>query len=106
MEIPWRTLDDETLERLLAELVTRDGTDYGLQERTTAEKVKGARRSLESGRAQLMWNAELESASLVSVEQVREEERAYRRDAEAAGIGSGTDQQQEQESQTDSSETT
>lgn len=98
MEIPWRELDDETLDRLLSELVTRDGTDYGLREQTTAEKVKGARRSLESGRAQLMWNAEIESASLVSVEQVREEERAYQKDAEAAGIGSGSEKEQAQDS--------
>lgn len=94
MEIPWRELDDETLDRLLSELVTRDGTDYGLREQTTAEKVKGARRALESGRAQLMWNAEVESASLVSAEQVREEQRAYQKDAEAAGLTSAGENKQ------------
>ncbi len=94
MEIPWQTLDDETLDRLLSEMVTRDGTDYGARELTTAEKVKGARRSLESGRARLLWNVELESASLVSYEQLREEKSAYQKDAEAVGIGAAGDKEQ------------
>ena len=29
MHIPWDALDAETLTRLLSEIVTRDGTDYG-----------------------------------------------------------------------------
>ncbi len=86
MEIPWQTMDSETLDRLLSELVTRDGTDYGRHEQTTAQKITAARRSLEKGRACLMWDAELESASLVPIEQVREAEKQYLKDAEAVGL--------------------
>jgi len=86
VEIPWQELDSETLDRMLSELVTRDGTDYGARERTTEEKVENARKALAAGRALLYWNEELESASLVSADQVRETSEAERRDAERAGL--------------------
>ncbi len=73
MLIPWRELDPETLDRLLSEIVTRDGTDYGLQETPTATKVNSARKSLERGRAELHWDEESETTALLSVDQVREE---------------------------------
>ena len=81
-------MDSETLDRLLSELVTRDGTDYGRHEQTTAQKIAAARRSLEKGRACLMWDTELESASLVPVEQIREAKQQYLKDAEAVGLES------------------
>lgn len=88
MEIPWQSMDSETLDRLLSELVTRDGTDYGRHEHSTAQKIAAARRSLEKGRACLMWDSELESASLVPIEQIREAKQQYRKDAEAVGLES------------------
>lgn len=66
MQVPWRSLPADTLDRLLEEIVTRDGTDYGGVEKSTMQKVTLARNQLQSGHAVLFWNAELESASLVT----------------------------------------
>ena len=73
MLIPWQELDSETLDRLLSEIVTRDGTDYGLHETSTAAKIRHAIKSLRLGHAQLHWDEESETAALLSADQVREE---------------------------------
>jgi uncharacterized protein YheU (UPF0270 family) len=71
MKIPWQRLPPETLESVLEEIVTRDGTDYGLLEKSTAQKVKIAKNQLVSERAFLYWDSESESASLISEEQTK-----------------------------------
>ena len=40
-EVPLEALEPATLRRLAEEFVTRDGTDYGLRERSLEEKVEG-----------------------------------------------------------------
>jgi uncharacterized protein YheU (UPF0270 family) len=67
--VPWQSLEVETLDSLLEEIVTRDGTDYGIAEKSTTEKLTRARNQLRSGFAVLVWNPESESASLVSREE-------------------------------------
>lgn len=64
MEIPWKALDEKVLERLLEEVVTRDGTDYGANEKTRQQKIAEARKALQTGKAVLQWDADLESASI------------------------------------------
>jgi len=91
MHIPHDSLDLETLTRLLSEIVTRDGTDYGLVERSTEAKVAAARKALSSGTAQLHWDEESETASLLSVDQVREQAAQLRAAQAQSGIGSGAD---------------
>ena len=39
MIIPWQTLDPQTLNNLIESFVLREGTDYGVQEKTLADKV-------------------------------------------------------------------
>lgn len=53
---------------MLREIVTRDGTDYGHDEKTIEVKVSSALNSLEQGRSCLFWNAESETASLHPVD--------------------------------------
>jgi|MEHZ01.5.fsa_nt_MEHZ011538693.1_6 hypothetical protein len=72
MIIPEKTLKKEVLESLLEEIVTRDGTDYGEQELSTEQKVNNALRALEQGRMKLLWDAETESASLVTSEKAKQ----------------------------------
>lgn len=67
--IPWESLAPETLDALLGEIVTRDGTDYGAVERSTAQKRLHARRQLETGHAVLIWDSETGTASLVAREE-------------------------------------
>lgn len=70
MKIPWQQLPTDTLEKMLEEIVTRDGTDYGAAEKTTKQKVKSAQKQLAAGRAHLFWDSKLESASLLSTDQI------------------------------------
>ena len=90
MEIPWQEMDQQTLMRLLSELVTRDGTDYGRVEVSTDAKVNKVLSQLKSGSAVLLWNEETESASLVSREALQQEQRELERLSKRAGIGSET----------------
>ncbi len=70
MKIPWNEIPAPTLDAMLEEIVTRDGTDYGVTEKTTLQKVTFARNQLKSGLAILFWDAESESATLLSPSQV------------------------------------
>ena len=67
--IPLDALEPDTLEALLGEIVTRDGTDYGDVETPTATRVAQLRRELESGRAVLVFDEESESCSVLPREQ-------------------------------------
>lgn len=88
MEIPWQDIDEATLSRLLSELVTRDGTDYGREERSTQSKIDTAMKRLQSGEAVLLWNEEIESASLVSKEELERQRRELKKLEARAGIES------------------
>lgn len=88
MDIPWESLDKDTLTRLLTEIVTRDGTDYGAREITTDAKVAAALKSLMSGKAQLFWDDESETASLIPTEQVKQEENRINDLRKKTGIDS------------------
>ena len=72
MRIPWQELSAETLDVLLEEIVTRDGTDYGRSEKSVLEKVTHARNQLKAGYAVILWDSEMESASLVSKERAQQ----------------------------------
>ena len=64
MEIPHKSLKRETLIEILKDIVTRDGTDYGLEEKSLEARVASALRSLERGDSCLFWNEETETTSL------------------------------------------
>lgn len=65
IDVPYATLSDETLERLITEFVTRDGTDYGDTERSLAGKVADVRRQLARGEAKIVYDPESETANIV-----------------------------------------
>lgn len=56
MIIPWQQLDPDTLTNLIEAFVLREGTDYGEQERSLAQKVNDVRRQLERGDVVLVWS--------------------------------------------------
>ena len=56
MIIPWQQLDPGTLTNLIEAFVLREGTDYGEQERSLAQKVDDVRRQLERGDVVLVWS--------------------------------------------------
>lgn len=56
MIIPWQQLDPETLDNIIESFVLREGTDYGEQERSLAQKVEDIRKQLNSGEVVLVWS--------------------------------------------------
>ncbi|MFG1174868.1 YheU family protein [Erwiniaceae bacterium CAU 1747] len=65
MIIPWKDLDPETLDNLIESFVLREGTDYGEQERSLAQKVTDVRRQLTSGEAVLIWSELHETVNIM-----------------------------------------
>ena len=67
VEIPVEQLSAAVLRALIEEFVSRDGTDYGAVERSLDEKVADVRRQLDRGEARIVFDPELESATIVVV---------------------------------------
>ncbi|MDB4837292.1 YheU family protein [Marinomonas sp.] len=63
--IPHNSLSVEVLERILDDLVTRDGTDYGNYDLSIEQKRAQALQSLESGEAVLLFDTESETIKMV-----------------------------------------
>ncbi|MDR7344053.1 uncharacterized protein YheU (UPF0270 family) [Pantoea alhagi] len=72
MIIPWQDLSPETLENLIEAFVLREGTDYGEQERSLAQKVEDVRRQLKSGEAVLVWSELHETVNIMPRGQFRD----------------------------------
>ena len=71
VEVPHTHLTPETLRRLAEEFVTRDGTDYGVVERTLEQKVTALLRQLERGEAVILYDNETESIGIVPKDALR-----------------------------------
>ncbi|PHR64241.1 YheU family protein [Pseudidiomarina marina] len=65
MEIPWQQVDSETLTNLIEMFVLREGTDYGDEEKSLAEKVEDVRRQLAAGEAILVWSELHETVNIL-----------------------------------------
>ena len=72
LEIPPQRLEPETLQGLLEEFASRDGTDYGLVEKTLDEKVARLSAQLAAGTLCLLYDADSEHWDLLSREQADE----------------------------------
>jgi uncharacterized protein YheU (UPF0270 family) len=66
--VPVAAVTPATLDRLLEEYASRDGTDYGLRETSLAERVDQLRRRLESGEAQLIYDGDSELWDILAAE--------------------------------------
>jgi uncharacterized protein YheU (UPF0270 family) len=65
VEVPYATLNPDTLRALVEEFVTRQGTDYGLREKTLDEKVADVMRQLERKEAKIIYDAKSQTANIV-----------------------------------------
>ncbi|GAA5442139.1 UPF0270 protein PA3463 [Microbulbifer sp. NBRC 101763] len=65
MIIPYEQLDASTLQNLLEEYATREGTEYGESEVELPEKVASLRRQLQSGEVVIWFEPGEESVNLV-----------------------------------------
>ncbi|WP_299591601.1 YheU family protein [uncultured Microbulbifer sp.] len=70
MIIPHSQLDPETLQNLLEEYATRDGTDYGEREMSLESKVANLRRQLESKVVVIWFEPGEESVNLILAEDI------------------------------------
>lgn len=73
MIVPWQQLAADTLQNLIEEFVTRDGTDYGESEIPLTTRVEQVQRQLRSGEVVIWFDAVTETVTLMT-----------RRDADAA----------------------
>lgn len=65
MIIPYQTLPADTLQALLEEFVTREGTEYGFEEVELQTKVQQLERQLKRGDIFIVFDPALETTSLV-----------------------------------------
>ena len=70
--IPFDSLDSDTLNNVLNDIVSRDGTDYGEYDLSTEQKREQALRSLKSGEAVLLFDTGSETIQLVSKQAVQQ----------------------------------
>ncbi|MBM7334800.1 YheU family protein [Alcanivorax marinus] len=72
MIVPWQEIPAATLDNLIEEFVTRDGTDYGEREIATATKVEQVLAQLKRGDAAVVFDDATETVSIFTREQLRE----------------------------------
>lgn len=72
MLVPFQRLEPETLQRLIEDFVSREGTDNG-DDSSEIQKVNLVRSQLSSGQAVIYFNAELSQCILAARNQVPKE---------------------------------
>ena len=72
IEIPWDALAPETLQRLVEEFVTRDGTDYGEQEVALERKVLQVVNGIKRREYIIVFDEESQSTHILTRQQWRE----------------------------------
>lgn len=65
MQIPWQQLSPATVTAILEEFASREGTEYGCDDYSLAQKVTMLRRQLERGDVAISFDAETETCSLM-----------------------------------------
>ncbi len=65
MLIPHKQLSPEALNNLIEEFVSRDGTDYGAEEISLAQKAEQILRLLQQGEIAILFDEETGSCNIV-----------------------------------------
>lgn len=73
MIVPWNQIDTETLDNLIQEYVTRDGTDYGEREVSLETKVDQVRHGLKKGEAVVWFDEVTETVNILPRDEVPSE---------------------------------
>ncbi len=64
--IPWQSLSQESLDGVLEEFASREGTEYGDQEYSLSQKVAQLRQQLERGEAVIDFDPDTQTVNLLS----------------------------------------
>ncbi len=67
MKVPYTAIDPDTLTRMIEELVTRAGTDYGQYEQSLEQKVAQVKVKLKSGEVEIHYDEQQELCEIVPV---------------------------------------
>ncbi len=68
MKIPYQELADETLQAIIEEFISREGTEYGAREYTLEQKVQQIKEQLKRGDIVLNYDTDSQSCHLQSSE--------------------------------------
>ncbi len=71
VQIPGEALSPQALDGLIEEFVTRDGTDYGAEERTLDDKKDAARRQLDRGDVAIVFDPETQTSNIILKDELR-----------------------------------
>ena len=71
VEVSVRVISRQALAGLVGEFVTRDGTDYGVEECTLEKKMRDVMRQLEHGEVVIVFDSESETFNIVPRESLR-----------------------------------
>lgn len=72
IEVPWDALAFDTLNALVEEFVTRDGTDYGEQEVALERKVMRVIEGLRRGEYVIVFDTAQQSTNILTKQQWRQ----------------------------------
>ena len=72
MIIPYRMLSPDALRGVIEAFVTREGTDYGVQEVSLDTKVLQVQQQLEAGTAVIVYDKDTESCTIQPAPQSRD----------------------------------
>ena len=72
MIVPWQQINADTLNHLLEEFASRDGTDYGAYETSLADKVSQLQLQLTQKQILVVYSELHESINIVPAEQFTE----------------------------------
>lgn len=64
MIIPWQELNEETLRNIAESFILREGTDYGAEELSLAQKTDNLLAKIHNGSAVIIWSELHESIDI------------------------------------------
>ncbi len=64
MIIPWQELNEETLRNIAESFILREGTDYGAEELSLAQKTDNLLAKIRNGSAVIIWSELHESIDI------------------------------------------
>ena len=71
LQVPHSELSAEALRGLVESFVLREGTDYGLRQYSFEEKVGQVLQRLQRGEAQILFDADTETVTIVAADSLR-----------------------------------
>ena len=70
MTIPWQSLSEDALTGVIEDFVTREGTEYGVQDVDLDQKVQQVRQQLRDQTVSVVFDSTLESCSIVPMRDI------------------------------------